>query len=241
MIGLCLLFGSALASNDPEVDQTITVYAEKDSDRIMRQIHRKLRKMGYKAAILKDGKTIFEPIVQWKPTLILGDDGLVTIKRSRPRFEPWVGGAKDNRWRYLSCLPPFTPMCIQMQSWLMDKRKFFADKSRLIAETEAPISRWQTAIASEAHEERIGQLLPDELSQMWKSEEKNSAADRILSMWIDRTCTPEGEQARMVIGDFIIGTIQNSPYAIAPKRLQAAEEKSSCKGQTRLDKTEVIE
>ena len=115
-----------------EADEEIIVLEESEIQRRRNQLDVNLRKTGYREGIRRNDKVLYRPEVVWKPTLVVYDSGYVELRKTPPRFEPWVKGKKDNKWRYLSCLPPFTPMCIRASGWLITKRRAQHSKTDVI-------------------------------------------------------------------------------------------------------------
>jgi hypothetical protein len=216
---------------NPKADEEIIVLGQSEVERRRNILDTQLRKTGYREGIRRGDKVLYRPEVVWRPTLVIYDSGFVDLRKTPPRFEPWVKGRKDNRWRYLSCLPPFTPMCVKASGWFITKRRAQHSKTEVVETNIILIQSWQEAILSVATQQRMDEGIPNFLEEIWDGNSPLSKQQRkqdILEFWSSRSCTPEGDQAAQVINDFIVFEIQQSDTPVTQAEKQEAEQNSIC-------------
>ena len=209
-----------------------------------------LRDLGYREAKTKDGRTIFRPEVNWHPTVIIHDEGFVVLKRSPVRFEPWVEGRTKLVW--LSCLPPFTPMCLRLSGQLVSPRKLTPKKGTVVGAIDPKVRRWRAAVVSSAMGRRLNEDIPDMLESIWTlgvMPGEDDAAPMsyperrasLLAFWSGRACTPEGAAAQALTVDFINYIVQDSTHPVTAEELAQANTESYCQLTLVLDGIEVDE
>jgi hypothetical protein len=216
----------------------IIVFGELELHRRRLQLETDLRQLGYRPEIRKEGKSIYRPETHWKPSYIVHDSGHVELRRTPPRFEPWIEGRKDNKWRYISCIPPFTPMCIRASGWVVSKRRLQHSKTELVERTYPSVLSWQEAVAELATEQRLSEDIPDILSGIWEEGRHWQSEDRLetpeerrntLSKFLStRNCTPEGLAAKEVVLLFIEEEVQSSGFPFSKAEMEALTEASKC-------------
>ena len=186
-------------------DEEITVYGKREVDRRRRILDAELESSGYRQGKRKGDKVVYRPETVWHPSVVVYDSGWVDLKKTPPRFEPWIGGSPDNKWRYLSCIPPFGLMCIRASGWLITKRRAQHSKTAVVDNHIETIQYWQESVIGMATQQRIEVQLPDELDLLWRNEELSQAekTEQIVHLWHSRTCTPEGNAAANVVADFL--------------------------------------
>ena len=214
---------------DEPADEEITVYGKREVDRRRRILDSELESNGYRQGKRKGDKVVYRPETVWHPSVVVYDSGWVDLKKTPPRFEPWIGGHPDNKWRYLSCIPPFGLMCIQASGWLITKRRAQHSKTAVVDNHIETIQYWQDSVIGMATQERIEVQLPDELDTIWNSSELSPAArkEQLVYLWHSRTCTPEGQAAAAVIADFIAYEVHpESP--LPPETLLWMQENNRC-------------
>ena len=222
---------SAETSGTPHtvVGPGMIVIGEIEVQRQRKALEDALKSQGYRKGFRRGDKMIYRPETGWRPTVELYDSGLVLIKRTPPRFEPYIPGRKDNYWRYLACIPPFGLMCINASGWLIDKRRFQGAKTKVIDTNIVTIQNWQNAISALAFDDRISNTLPQELETIWgQSITITDKHAQLLELWRNRTCTPEGEMAATIISDFINYEVQASPQPISQEVLINEEKNHPC-------------
>ena len=225
LIGLLLWLGSASAQDsdedtdseatstdstdavdDPDdANEEIIVYGKREVDRRRRILDAELESSGYRQGKRKGDKVVYRPETVWHPSVVVYDSGWVDLKKTPPRFEPWIGGPPDNKWRYLSCIPPFGLMCIKASGWLITKRRAQHSKTAVVDNHIETIQYWQESVIGRATQQRLEIQLPDELDLLWSNDALSRAekTEQIVHLWHSRTCTPEGQAAAKVIADFL--------------------------------------
>lgn len=216
----------------------IVVFGEREIVKRRRALDRRIRAAGYRPGIQKDGRVVYRPEVVWKPTVVVYDDGFVILRRSRVRFEPWVRGKTKAVW--LSCIPPFTLMCIKLGGRLVSPARLSAQKERTLRAMDRPLDDWQEAIVSTATRERLDREIPDQLDALWQDGTPmkvgvstpyvTPAARReaMLTFWSSRACTPEGAAAREVAALFLEYEVQSSPFPVSVDELARANRMQRC-------------
>ena len=225
---------------EPAEDLEIIVFGELELQRRRMQLEKDLSALGYRAPLRREGKSIYRPETQWKPSYVVHDSGHVELRRTPPRFEPWVDGRTDNKWRYLSCLPPFTPMCVRASGWLVSKRRLQHSKTALVEKTYPSVLHWQEAVAELATEQRLHEDIPDLLEDIWehgkgwrKDENLETMAQRRTSLAEflgSRNCTPEGQAAREVVLQFIEVEVQDSEAPFSEAEMEEVARSAICPG-----------
>ena len=229
----------AAAADRPAADnanEEIIVYGERDVARKRAILERDLRRLGYTAHD-KDGYTVYRTDAPWEASIVLYDQGFMLVKRSPVRFEPPVQG--HSALRYLWCVPPFTPLCIRPGGQLIGKRKLQGDKTRTYDAIKTDELAWQKALQAQGDHQRINEELPRQLVSTWDSgapieqwgpdlPTPDARRAAILDLWATRADTPEGAEARAVIGDFVRFEIQSSDHPASPDEIAAAEAKCAC-------------
>mgnify|MGYP006096382555 CR=1 FL=1 len=211
--------------------EDIVVYGQKEVDRRRKVLESNLKNNGYRDGKRRGEKVVFQPETVWKPSLVVYDSGWVDLKKTPPRFEPWIRGRKDNKWRYLSCIPPFTPMCIRAGGWMISKRRAQHSKTDIVEQHLYDIQFWQEAVISVGVQERLEVDLPDQLDEIWSDPSSRPYTERrkeILDLWSTRTCTPEGNQASKVIALFLEFEVQTSEHPLSLEDLAEIQKIDRC-------------
>ena len=238
------LFTTTLWAAEPAsqaTDTEIVVIGEYEVKKQLGKLNKELLLMGYRNGKEKGNKIIYVPESSWKPTVIVHRSGLIEIKRTKPRFEPYIGGRKDNKLRWLACIPPFTIMCVKMGGWLVGKRKLQHAKTKVVHNTQPTVESWQQAIQKIAMHQRLKQDLPDILTALWEAPQPPETKHaELLALWTSRTCTPEGEQARKVIEEFMRYEVQISKTPIPDRQIQRTLQENRCKTHQLLDRKRLV-
>ena len=190
---------------DEEADEEIIVYGKREVDRRRRILDAELESSGYRQGKRKGDKVVYRPETVWHPSVVVHDSGWVDLKKTPPRFEPWIGGHPDNKWRYLSCIPPFGLMCIRASGWLITKRRAQHSKTAVVDNHIETIQYWQESVVGMATQQRLEVQLPDELDRLWQSNafSQSEKTEQLVQLWHSRTCTPEGNAAAGIISEFL--------------------------------------
>jgi hypothetical protein len=230
----------------------ITVIGELEIKRRRAEVIVELRELGYGKGERKEGKTVFHHPVAYHPSIVLHDDGIVSIKRGPVRFQPFLGGWSPestqprNKLWYLTCLPPLTLNCFRMGGQVISPRKLSPMKHQVATHIDPDVDHWRDALVQNATAHRLGVELPGQLEAIWLHGQPidphapllpapGARQAAILDLWSNRACSVEGEAARQVIGDFIRHEIQHSAHPISAHELSKANESQRCPDATILD------
>jgi len=214
-----------------EADEEIIVYGQSEVDRRRNLLDKNIRANGYRIGKKRQDKVFYRPEVVWKPTIVVYDSGFIDLRKTPPRFEPWIRGYRENKWRYLACIPPLTVMCVQASGWLITKRRAQHSKTETIKNNIDVVQAWQESITVVATQVRLEEDIPDILDNIWfgdSSLSKQERKEQILNFWTSRTCTPEGNQAAKVIGYFIEMEIQSSAVPLTTNEQSVANHRNPC-------------
>lgn len=214
-----------------DAGETMIIYDEREVVRLRQELGRTIQAEGYKEGKRRGNQTLYRPLTAWKPTVVIHEDGLMTLQRSPVRVE--APGRKDNPLNYLWCLPPFTPMCVRIGGQIVSEPKLDAAKGRVADVVHEPTERWRRALISQSMQERLDQELPSRLDRMWVSGQPLegegpsllTAAQRrqaILAYWASRADTPEGHLVAGAIEEFILRVIQTSGSPASQDELDQA-------------------
>ncbi len=250
-IGISVVYPVQAEPNDPEEDtntneetdsqntdaetpttnanEEITVYGQREVDRRRSVLDRQLENNGYRQGKRKGDKVVYRPETVWHPSVVVYDSGWVDLRKTPPRFEPWIGGRPDNKWRYLSCIPPFGLMCIRASGWLITKRRAQHSKTEVIESNIETIQYWQESVIGLATQERLDIQLPNELDRLWHNPdfERAEKIEQMVSWWSTRTCTPEGQAAANIIADYLAYEVHPS-VPISTETQQWIEDNNPC-------------
>jgi hypothetical protein len=239
MLTLTLLSLLAQAQDAPAEagsDEEMIVFGDLEEQRRRQDLTATLLDLGYRPGRDRNsGRTVYRPEVAWHPSVIIDDDGYAIIRRSPVRFEPWVEGRSNLKW--ISCIPPFTVMCVRIGGRVVSERKL-RHKKQFVAEGIDPaLDVWREVLVANAMGRRLGEDIPDMLEAVWQHGEVplgdplEAYSDRraaILTFWASRACTPEGAAARELAADFVRYEIQASAHPVPADEQAAAESASLC-------------
>lgn len=237
---LLLLAGSARAQEPaapppgtPEAGEEIIVYDTQEIERRRQVLEAIILDQDYKEGIDKGDRTIYRPMVPWKPSVIVHDDGIVQLTRSPVR---WMApGNPDNALNNLWCLPPFTPMCVRIGGQVISGRKLQAHKHRVLEQTHQASEAWRQAIVDKSTFERVNEELPALIDATWKTgaplepgePELPTHADRrqaLLRFWATRSDTREGHIVARVVADYLAFEVQASAHPVTADELAQANQ-----------------
>ena len=155
---------------EPEVvdeggDEMI-VFGDLQEQKRRQELTQTLLDLGYKPGKRREnGRTVYRPEVAWHPTVIVDDDGYAVMKRTPVRFEPWID-LKSEPLEWVSCVPPFTIMCLRVGGWIVSNRKL-NHKKEFVAEGMDPyIDAWREVLVANAMGRRLNEEIPDMLEGM---------------------------------------------------------------------------
>lgn len=241
-LAVLLLAGSALAEEPaqaPPATEEMIVTSDSVIARRRQAVINNLKALGYRKKKSKDGRTTFSPTIPWKPTVIIDDDAYIILKRTPIRIDP--PGDKNNKLRYLWCLPPFTitKACIQTSGMTVGTRKLAHAKETVVRATHPELLRWRAAVIAKAMDKRVHTEVPDLLDDIWERglpagqdgprlldpSERRAA---IMQLWSSRSCTPEGAKVRTVVADFMRYEIQASDTPASGEEIAQANASNPC-------------
>ena len=213
------------ATTETKSSGEIIIYGERELARKRAILDSQIRGQGYGTVKKSDDKTVYRPDIAWKPSVIVYDDGYMILRRTPVRFEPWVQGKKDNKLRYLSCIPPFTVLCIR-SGWLVNGRKLAHSKEEVVSLSMPAFEAWQAQVIAQATENRIQKDIPELLDALWMNGQSITSGDiyfdsfdmrkqELLVFWKSRACTPEGERVRQSVEAYIAFEVQASEHPFA--------------------------
>lgn len=221
----------------PSGGEEIVVFGDIQIATARRKLDRELKALGYRSGDRKEGRTVYRPESNWKPTVVVYDDGFMVLRRSPPRFEPWVKGKTRLVW--LSCIPPFTLMCIKLSGWLVSPARLEPQKERVATGVDPELRGWREAIIARNMSARINKDLPAAMDALWLEgaplEPGQPAAPTpverraaLLQLWSTRACTPEGQAVRDLVEAFVAMEVQRSDWPASDGELRAAEAAQAC-------------
>jgi len=231
---------TGISSDEPTIaTEEIIVHGEMEIARKRARVIQNLKHLGYEEATRRNGRSVYRPKVAYKPTVVIDDDAWMHIKRSPIRVDP--PGRKDNKLRYLWCIPPFTitAACIQVGGQVIGQRKLESHKEDVTRATSFEMREWRTAVIAVAMDKRIGEEIPDMLDQVWDNGQPEKSHDPILTeysdrrkvildFWASRSCVQEGQAVRELTADFIAEIIQTSAHPAPAEELVSANERQRC-------------
>lgn len=227
-----------------QADAEVVIYDQMVVAKKKQALDKNLRQLGYRPGDDKGDRVVYRPETVWKPTVIVHDDGFMVMRRTRPRFEPWVKGKSPYRW--LSCIPPFTLMCIKMSGWLVSESRLTPQKGRVAEAVDPELRAWREAVIARNFNRQIGVELPQSLDGLWLEGLPLEGDDppiadpslrraALLRHWSSRACTPEGQEVREVIELYLALEVQRSPFPVTPEEEAAAEAAQACGDRLELD------
>ncbi len=238
-LSLTLLAPPGARADDAPADEQMIIHGESVVAKKRGELERKLRRLGYDKFVRKEGRTLVRHRVAFKPTVVIDDDGWMTVKRSPVRIDP--PGKRDNKLRYLWCLPPFTitPLCIKVGGQTVSRRRLQAHKERVVNGTSGYAAEWRAAVVSLAMDSRLGRDIPNMLDAIWMHghmgetgapvlETYPERRAALLQFWAGRSCVKEGAQARELVADFIAYEVQPSDHPADRDEIRAANAAQRC-------------
>ena len=187
------------------------IFGEREVDIRRKRLEDHLYLSGYREGIEKDGRTVYRPETSWKPSVVIYNSGFVELKRTPPRFESYLKHRNDI-WRYLACVPPFTIMCVDVNGWMINERKLQHAKEDIVVETHSDVIAWQEALEKMGMEERINNTIPLMLDAVWRqgllpdgttTSNTQERFDWIVHFYQNRLCNEYGLMVRNVIKTYV--------------------------------------
>jgi hypothetical protein len=230
----------------------LIIVGELEVKRRRAEVIKELRELGYGRGERHEDKTVFHHPVAYHPSIVLHDDGIVSIKRGPVRFRPAFGSWSSESTQplkklwYLTCIPPLILNCFRVGGQLISPRKLNPLKHRVATRIDPDVDHWRAAMVSNATATRLGVELPAQLEAIWhegrpvdpRAPILATPAERreaILELWADRACTEEGAAARRIIADHIALEVQHSAHPAPAAELSAAQGAQRCPDAEPLD------
>ncbi len=236
---LLVALPSRAEETDPKSDEEMIVFGDLDVARKRGAVIDNLRSLGYRIRRQKNGRALLVNNVPWRPNVLLDDDGFMVLRRAPVRIDP--PGNKDNKARYLWCIPPFTltAACIRTGGQLVSPRKLQRYKQDVARATAYEVRQWRSAIVTRAMDKRLGEEIPDLLADIWLRGLPGETGDAllldtpsrraaILDLWSSRACNTEGGQVREIVADFVHYEIQQSEAPAPAAEIRAANQANQC-------------
>lgn len=216
--------------------EEMVVFGDMEEQRQRQELEQTLLDMGYRPGHTRDnGRTVYRPEVAWHPSVIIDEDGYALIRRSPVRVEPWVDGRTNLRW--ISCVPPFTLMCVRIGGWIVSERKLAYKKAYVAEGIDPDLQAWRAVLVANAMGRRLNEDIPDMLETIWTHgevplgdplETPQQRREAILAFWGSRACTPEGDAARQTAADFLTFVVQPSPHPVTEAERLAVSNGNPC-------------
>lgn len=218
-----------------QAGEVVIIYGEQEVLRLRAELDQVIRDGGYREGKRRGDKTTYRPETPWKPSIVIQEEGLVTLERSPVRF--MAPGRRENPLNYLWCLPPFTPMCVRIGGQVVSTPKLDAAKGRVMEQVHDPSEAWRQSIANQATWARVNQEVPARIEATWATGSPvepggpSLATPRerrvaLLEFWASRADTPEGAMVAQVVADFLELVVQTSPDPVTADELQAANQRA---------------
>jgi hypothetical protein len=240
-----LLFSSmSSAAEDTETTgpppaEEMIVFGDLEVSRRRGEVLQNLKALGYREKKRRNGRSLLVHNIPYRPNVLVDDDGYIVIRRAPVRIDP--AGEKDNKLRYLWCVPPFTftAACIRTGGQVVSPRKLQRYKHDVARATAYEVRQWREAIIDRAMEKRLGEEIPDLLTDIWERGlpgemgealllDPASKRAAILKLWSSRACNKAGQQVRELVADFVRYEIQNSEFPPSTAELRAANARNNC-------------
>ena len=223
--------------NDELTINEMVISSDGTVERTRAELEREILNLGYQAGETRGDRVIYRPIDAWKPSIVIYNDAFVWIRRTPPRFEPWI--ENNAPIGYLSCIPPFTLLCIKTQGVLVSRRRLQHQKTDISEAIDPFVSEWREAVANRAARVRNEQEVPQLLEDLWRLGIPIEASDIILNtpperraaifdFWSSRTCTYEGQSVRDTTLFFLQQEVQTSETPATRSEVEQANAHTSC-------------
>ena len=218
---LAIVFLLAQEPPPPTSSETIIVEDTRVA-RTRKELENAILGMGYHIKHQEDGRTLYRPDVAWHPTIIVDEDGFVLLRRSPVKFGVGPNLAPGQRVLAWAFCPLNPAMCVHLGGQVVSKAKLDAKKGAANADTNEPRIAWDDALQDRGQARRIVEL-SDALDRLWSEgvpidapgaprlatpPERKTA---LVEFWATRTDTPEGDEVRALVGDFLRYEVSESP------------------------------
>lgn len=194
--------------------EEIDVYALPNVAKARDKLVQQLRADGYHRSIRHEDYTVYRHDIPYHPTVVIHDDGWIEIKRAPVRIHaPGRAFASDgSKLEYLKCVVMPTA-CISVGGLLVSPARYNAMVEDVYESTRSEVIALNNAVAAGATRYRADHVIPSLMAGIWEDPDLTPAERRrqIFLFWDSRTDTPEGEEVRRAVENFIVGVVQSSP------------------------------
>lgn len=211
---------------EPEAraSERIVVYDQLLVDQAREEVVLTLRDQGYTEMIEHEDYVVLRHPDPWRGDVRVYDDGWIQIKRQPVQYEPpplWNPNPKAGI-NWLTCvLAP--PLCVRVGGQIVSKRKFQAQRERVMVEVHDDAQTFADRVA-DREVEAAANTLPDRLQRLWDTGEPLEPGPVLATLperrraiflyWDSRTETPQGTVIRDVVRTFLDAVVQTTaPFA----------------------------
>lgn len=223
-----------------EPDLEIVVYDAREVEEARQAVEQRLLDMGYERARRRGDRVIYTHPVNYKPKVIVDDDGYMYMRRQTPKVAaPELGGPMEDvpvlKWAPCLLIPT---LCVRAGGWVISPRKYAHHKQAAVEATEDPVRRYADALAMNALYARINEELPAQLDQIWyqgvnpaDQRPLTTFAERraaILEIWMTRADNAYGDAVREAIELYMAYVINVSSHPFTEEEIRRANDERRC-------------
>lgn len=237
-----LLLAFAIA-DEPPPPPVIDIYA--NEEQAWADLHRALRAMGFRQPVRRGDRVIYHNQVSWKPSVHLFHDGRVEVHRAPARIGPpgegpWGSGGNSvclgipsgSQNADESVAPGPVPVkpsvvpaaCLHLDGLLVSNRRVHGQEAKVFESVGELAFAWSSAVATRSWSTRMREEVPARVRALW--EEAPSPAEgkeALVELWCTRLDTPEGQDVRAIVEDFLTEVVQPSDVALTADELADIE------------------
>jgi hypothetical protein len=235
---LALLLALLAQDAQPTPSETIVVEDGRVA-RTRKELETAILELGYHVKREKDGRVVYRPDVAWHPTIVVDADGFVVLRRSPVRFAvPSTLGPAMRALSWGLC-PLKWDICVHAGGQVVSKAKLDARKGEADEATNAQRIAWNDALHDRGQAARLASL-PAAMDRLWQEGtpldqqgapplatplERKAA---LIEFWASRADTPEGDQVRALVRDFLLYEVSESPWPVTEADRAVARERCDC-------------
>jgi hypothetical protein len=217
---LWLALAVAQAPDDEPASERIVVYDQLRVDQARDEVIATLRGQGYTEMLLRDDHVILRHPDPWRGEILLFDDGWIRVKRQPVQYEPppLFNPNPKAGINWLACvLAP--PTCWRVGGQVVSRRKFAAQRERVMAEVHDEAETFADRVA-DRETELTANALADRLQVLWDTGSPLEDGPPLVTIperrralfeyWDTRTETPQGARVRDVVRTFLDAVVQTT-------------------------------
>lgn len=192
--------------------------------------------LGYRRKARRGDREVFVADSPWRPNVVLDGDGYLLTRRRAPHVTAANGerGAEATAGAWLACVIQ-PSACVHAGGIVVSRRKLVPEKEAIAAAVEPQLREWRAALADEAASASLN-AWPARLDRLWSEGRDGdatylTAADRraaIAELWLTRTDTVWGDEARAAIERWIDAVVQASAEPFTAAEVAAVNERCAC-------------